>query len=62
LETLSIVIPVFNEVHTIAEIIERVREVHLPQVESREIVILDDYSTSSSLLPSAPDALLERVF
>jgi len=44
LETLSIVIPVFNEVNTIQEIIERVREVHLPQVANREIVIVDDYS------------------
>jgi glycosyltransferase involved in cell wall biosynthesis len=48
LETLSIVIPVFNEVHTLKEIIERVREVHLPQVASREIVIVDDYSTDGT--------------
>jgi glycosyltransferase involved in cell wall biosynthesis len=48
LETLSIVIPVFNEVHTIKEIIERVREIHLPQIASREIVIVDDYSTDGT--------------
>jgi len=48
LETLSIVIPVFNEVNTVKEIIERVREVHLPQVASREIVIVDDYSTDGT--------------
>jgi glycosyltransferase involved in cell wall biosynthesis len=48
LETLSIVIPVFNEVNTIKEIIERVQEVHLPQVASREIVIVDDYSTDGT--------------
>jgi glycosyltransferase involved in cell wall biosynthesis len=30
------------------EIIERVREVHLPQVASREIVIVDDYSTDGT--------------
>jgi len=48
LETLSIVIPVFNEVHTLKEIIERVQEVHLPQVASREIVIVDDYSTDGT--------------
>jgi glycosyltransferase involved in cell wall biosynthesis len=48
LETLSIVIPVFNEVHTLKEIIERVREVHLPQVASRQIVIVDDYSTDGT--------------
>ena len=48
LETLSIVIPVFNEVNTLKEIIERVREVHLPQVAAREIVIVDDYSTDGT--------------
>ena len=45
METLSIVIPVFNEVNTIKEIIEQVRAVRLPQIASREIVIVDDYST-----------------
>ena len=48
LETLSIVIPVFNEVNTMKEIIERVREVQLPQIASREIVIVDDYSTDGT--------------
>ena len=48
METLSIVIPVFNEVNTIKEIIERVQEVHLPQVTSREIVIVDDFSTDGT--------------
>jgi len=48
LETLSIVIPVFNEVNTLKEIIERVQGVHLPQVASREIVIVDDYSTDGT--------------
>jgi len=48
LETLSIVIPVFNEVHTLKKIIERIQEVHLPQVASREIVIVDDYSTDGT--------------
>ena len=48
METLSIVIPVFNEVNTIKEIIERVQEVHLPQVASREIVIVDDFSTDGT--------------
>ena len=38
METLSIVIPVFNEVNTIKEIIDRVQEVHLPRIASREIV------------------------
>ena len=48
LETLSIVIPVFNEVHTIKEILEQVREVKLPQVASREIVLVDDCSTDGT--------------
>jgi len=48
LETLSIVIPVFNEVNTIKEIIEQVRGVHLPQIASRKIVIVDDYSTDGT--------------
>src|SRR5512135_3706771 len=48
LETLSIVIPVFNEVKSLKEIIERVREVQLPQISSREIVIVDDYSTDGT--------------
>ena len=48
LETLSIVIPVFNEVNTVKGIIERVKEVHLPQVASREIVIVDDFSTDGT--------------
>ncbi len=48
LETLSIVIPVFNEAGTMKEIIERVREVHLPQIASREIVVVDDDSTDGT--------------
>lgn len=48
LETLSIVIPVFNEVNTLKEVIGRVREVHLPHVARREIVIVDDYSTDGT--------------
>jgi len=48
LETLSIVIPVFNEVNTMKEIIERVQEVHLPQIAGREIVIVDDFSTDGT--------------
>ena len=48
MHTLSIVIPVFNEVNTIKEIIERVQEVPLPQIASREIVIVDDSSTDGT--------------
>jgi len=42
------VIPVFNEVNTIKEIIEQVRGVHLPQIANREIVIVDDFSTDGT--------------
>jgi len=48
LETLSIVIPVFNEVGTMKEIIERVQAVHLPRIAGREIVIVDDFSTDGT--------------
>jgi len=48
LESLSIVISVFNEVNTIKDIIEQVRGVHLPQIASRKIVIVDDYSTDGT--------------
>lgn len=41
---LSVVIPVYNEVHTLREIIERVRQVNIP----KEIVLVDDYSTDGT--------------
>jgi glycosyltransferase involved in cell wall biosynthesis len=47
LETLSIVIPVFNEVNTVNGIIERVQEVQLHRIASREIVIVDDDCTEN---------------
>src|SRR5512134_1038465 len=40
---LSVVMPAFNEVHTIRQIVAAVRGVHLPEVEL-EIVIVDDGS------------------
>ena len=39
---LSIVMPVYNERNTIKEILRRVRQVDLGDLE-REIVIVDDY-------------------
>ena len=48
MESLSIVIPVFNEVNTIKGILERIQEVHLPQIANREIVVVDDYSTDGT--------------
>jgi len=41
---LSVVIPVYNEMNTILEIVERVREVGLP----KEIIIVDDCSTDGT--------------
>jgi glycosyltransferase involved in cell wall biosynthesis len=42
---LSIVIPAFNEEHTIREIVDRVGRVELPGGVEREIVLVDDAST-----------------
>ena len=47
---LSVVIPVYNEKNTIAEIIDRVRRVEFP----KEIIIVDDFSTDGTR------ALLEK--
>lgn len=41
---LSIIIPVFNEEHTILAILQRVQDVQLPAGISREIIIVDDGS------------------
>jgi glycosyltransferase involved in cell wall biosynthesis len=49
--TLSVVIPCYNEAATLAEIVERVRNSHIPR---QEIIIVDDCSTDGSR------ALLER--
>jgi glycosyltransferase involved in cell wall biosynthesis len=53
---LSIVIPVYNEAGTIAQIIERVRAVNV----EKEIIVVDDYSNDGTRdalqsLPAAPD-------
>lgn len=42
--TLSVLIPVYNERHTLVEIIERVRDVEIP----KEIVLVDDGSTDGT--------------
>lgn len=44
---LSILIPCYNEERTILEIIKRVKEVPLPELE-KEIIIVDDGSTDGT--------------
>jgi glycosyltransferase involved in cell wall biosynthesis len=44
---LSIVIPVYNEKNYIREIVKRVQEVILPEIE-KEMIIVDDYSTDGT--------------
>lgn len=45
---LSIIIPVYNEKNTVAEIIERVQASPLPEGLEREILIVDDGSTDGT--------------
>lgn len=45
---LSIIIPVFNEEHTILALLTRVQDVKLPAGISREIIIVDDGSCDST--------------
>ncbi len=45
--TLSIVVPVYNEVATLRQVVERVRSVEIPGVE-KEIVVVDDGSTDGT--------------
>jgi len=46
MEKLSVIIPVYNELATIAEIIRRVEEAKIPVV--KEIILVDDGSTDGS--------------
>ena len=48
MESLSIVIPIYNEVKTAQEILEQILRVHVPNVARKEIVIVDDYSTDGT--------------
>ena len=57
---ISVVVPVYNEVHTLEEILRRIREVPIP----KEIILVDDGSTDGSreLLHAMEDAEDLRVF
>ncbi len=48
MKKLSIVIPVYNEAKTIAELVSRVESVALPDELEREIILIDDGSTDGS--------------
>ena len=45
-ELLSVIVPVYNEVHTIAQVVARLRSIDLPV--AREIVVVDDGSTDGT--------------
>lgn len=45
---LSILIPVYNEEKNILTLLERVEKVDLPYHISKEIIIVDDYSTDTT--------------
>jgi len=44
---LSVIIPVFNEVKTISEIINKVKKVNLKNIK-KEIIVVDDFSTDGT--------------
>jgi len=48
LKSLSIVIPAFNEAGTIREIIARIQAARLPVELSKEIIVVDDFSTDGT--------------
>ena len=45
---LSIILPVYNEEHTITKIIDLVQEVRLADGIAKELIIIDDGSTDST--------------
>lgn len=49
MKVLSIIIPVYNEEKTIYQVLEKVNEVHLNAGITKDIVVVDDLSTDSSL-------------
>ncbi|MCP5487540.1 MAG: glycosyltransferase family 2 protein [Verrucomicrobia bacterium] len=63
---LSIIIPVYNEAATLETVVNRVREVSLPEGLERELVIIDDASTDGTvevlemLAEQYPDIAIEK--
>src|SRR4030043_205750 len=47
---LSIIIPVYNEENTIAEILKKIKSVKLPSRINKEIIVVDDGSNDASIL------------
>lgn len=48
MQVLSIIIPVYNEIETLAELLSRVRSTDLPNGIRKEIIIVDDGSTDGT--------------
>tara|TARA_B110001450_G_scaffold255193_1_gene282124 strand:- start:983 stop:1708 length:726 start_codon:yes stop_codon:yes gene_type:complete len=48
LKTLSIIIPAYNEANTIHLILDKVKEVELPQNINKEIILINDCSTDNT--------------
>src|SRR5579863_3788225 len=44
----SVIIPVYNEFRTFNQVLERVRQAHLPEGCSKEIIVIDDGSTDGT--------------
>ncbi len=48
MKTLSIIIPVYNEINTLPDVIKRVEDVRLLENMKKEIIIIDDFSTDGT--------------
>ena len=48
IQTLSIIIPVYNEQQTIAKLLNKITSLRLINNTKKQIIVIDDYSTDSS--------------